>query len=85
MSELNVEGMALAPGVVETIVSIAVSEVEGVACVGSAGAQGRGVRAVYADGSVLTGDIRKATGSSAPAASCTEFTEALIAAIKAQA
>ena len=37
MSELNVEGMALAPGVVETIVSIAVSEVEGVACVGSAG------------------------------------------------
>ena len=35
MSELNVEGMALAPGVVETIVSIAVSEVEGVACVGS--------------------------------------------------
>ena len=45
----------------------------------------RGVRAVYADGSVLTGDIRKATGSSAPAASCTEFTEALIAAIKAQA
>ena len=26
----------------------------------------RGVRAVYADGSVLTGDIRKATGSSAP-------------------
>ncbi len=45
MSELNVEGMALAPGVVETIVSIAVSEVEGVACVGSAGAQGRGIRA----------------------------------------
>ena len=45
----------------------------------------RGVRAVYTDGSVLTGDIRKATGSSAPAASCTEFTEALIAAIKAQA
>lgn len=47
MSELNVEGMALAPGVVETIVSIAVSEVEGVACVGSAGTQGRGIRAVF--------------------------------------
>ena len=45
----------------------------------------RGVRAVYADGTVLTGDIRKATGSSAPAASCTEFTDALVAAIKAQA
>ena len=45
----------------------------------------RGVRAVYTDGTVLTGDIRKATGSSAPAASCTEFTDALVAAIKAQA
>ena len=33
----------------------------------------RGVRAVYADGSVLTGDIRKATGSSAPAASCSSL------------
>lgn len=34
MTELNVDGMALAPGVVETIVSIAVGEVEGVACIG---------------------------------------------------
>lgn len=34
MTELNVDGMALAPGVVETIVSIAVGEVEGVASVG---------------------------------------------------
>ena len=42
----------------------------------------RAVRAVYADGSVLTGDIRKATGSSAAAASCTEFTETLVAAVK---
>ncbi len=32
---LSVEGMTLAPGVVETIVSIATSEVEGVASVGS--------------------------------------------------
>ena len=47
MSELNVDGMALAPGVVETIVSIAVSEVEGVACVGSASASGRGIRSVF--------------------------------------
>lgn len=47
MSELNVDGMALAPGVVETIVSIAVSEVEGVACVGSASATGRGIRSVF--------------------------------------
>lgn len=34
MTEFNVDGMALAPGVVETIASIAVNEVEGVASVG---------------------------------------------------
>ena len=34
MSDLTVDGMALAPGVVETIVSIAANEVEGVACIG---------------------------------------------------
>ncbi len=38
MSELNLDGMALAPGVVETIVSIATHEVEGVASVGPASA-----------------------------------------------
>ena len=37
MSELNLEGMAIAPGVVETIVSLAVREVEGVVSVGPAG------------------------------------------------
>ncbi|QOS67482.1 isocitrate/isopropylmalate dehydrogenase family protein [Eggerthella guodeyinii] len=41
----------------------------------------RAVRAVYAEGACLTGDIRKATGCDRPAASCTEFTDALIAAI----
>lgn len=40
MSELNIEGMAIAPGVVETIVTIAVREVEGVAAVGSAATKG---------------------------------------------
>ena len=40
----------------------------------------RAVRAVYAEGAHLTADIRKATGSSKPAATCTEFTDALIAA-----
>ena len=34
MTELNVDGMVLSPGVVETIVSIAANEVEGVACIG---------------------------------------------------
>ena len=36
------------------------------------------VRSVYAKGEHLTGDIRKATESSAQIASCTRFTEALI-------
>ena len=36
---------------------------------------------VYAEGEHLTGDIRKVTGSSKPACSCTEFTDALIAAL----
>lgn len=40
MKELNAEGMAVAPGVVETIVSIAVGEVEGVAVVGASGVGG---------------------------------------------
>ncbi len=38
MSDLNIDGMAVAPGVVETIVSIAVADVEGVASVGGASA-----------------------------------------------
>ena len=46
MTDLNVDGMALAPGVVETIVSIAVGEVEGVASVGSSAAGG--LRSVFA-------------------------------------
>ena len=37
------------------------------------------IRAVYAKGEKLTGDIRKATYSDKPACSCTEFTQALIA------
>ena len=40
MTDLNVDGMALAPGVVETIVSIAAKEVDGVAAVGSSGVGG---------------------------------------------
>ena len=39
------------------------------------------VRAVYAEGICLTGDIRRATGVDAPAASCTEFTDALVKAL----
>ena len=35
MTDLNVDGMAVAPGVVETIISIAVKDVDGVFAVGS--------------------------------------------------
>ena len=34
MTDLNIDGMAIAPGVVETIVSLAVRDVEGVSSVG---------------------------------------------------
>ncbi|WP_172136929.1 Asp23/Gls24 family envelope stress response protein [Adlercreutzia sp. ZJ473] len=34
-NQLNVDGMSLAPGVVETIISIAANEVDGIASVGS--------------------------------------------------
>lgn len=39
------------------------------------------VRKVYAEGEVLTADIRKATGSDKSAASCSQFTDELISAI----
>lgn len=41
------------------------------------------VRAVYAEGKVLTADIRKATGSNAPAATCTEFTNEVVRVLQA--
>ncbi len=46
-NELNVDGMSLAPGVVETIVSITATEVEGVASVGFAGAANRNLRSAF--------------------------------------
>ena len=46
MSDLNVDGMAIAPSVVETIVSIAAKEVEGVACIGSSAVGG--LRSMFA-------------------------------------
>ena len=45
MTDLNVDGMALAPGVVETIVSIAVGEVDGVASIGPSSTSG--LRSVF--------------------------------------
>lgn len=46
MTDLNIDGMALAPGVVETIISIAANEVDGVASVGSSSAGG--LRSMFA-------------------------------------
>ena len=40
MAELSIDGMAIAPGVVETIVSLAAQSVDGVACVGDPTASG---------------------------------------------
>ncbi len=40
------------------------------------------VRKVYAEGKVLTADIRKATGSAEPGCSCTAFTEELVRVLK---
>ena len=45
MSDLNLDGMALAPGVIETIISIATHEVDGVAAVG--GASPGGLRSMF--------------------------------------
>lgn len=36
------------------------------------------IRLVYSEGKAITADIRKATGSDAPAASCSAFTDELI-------
>lgn len=45
MSDINTDGMAIAPGVMETIVILAVREVPGVASVGSAPTGNRSVLA----------------------------------------
>lgn len=40
MTDLNIDGMAIAPGVVETIISLAAREVDGVASIGPAATSG---------------------------------------------
>lgn len=42
------------------------------------------IREIYAEGKYVTRDIRKASGSSEPAASCSEYTNALIEALDRQ-
>lgn len=55
MAELNIDGMAIAPGVVETIVSLAAQSVEGVACVGDPTTNG--IRSIIGGGKPSTQGI----------------------------
>ena len=55
MAELNIDGMAIAPGVVETIVSLAARSVEGVACVGDPTTSG--IRSIIGGGKPSTQGI----------------------------
>ena len=55
MAELNIDGMAIAPGVVETIVSLAAQSVDGVACVGDPTTNG--IRSIIGGGKPSTQGI----------------------------
>ena len=55
MAELNIDGMAIAPGVVETIVSLAAQSVEGVASVGDPTTSG--IRSIIGGGKPSTQGI----------------------------
>lgn len=55
MAELNIDGMAIAPGVVETIISLAAQSVEGVSCVGDPTTSG--IRSIIGSGKPSTQGI----------------------------
>ena len=55
MTELNIDGAAVAPGVVETIVSLAAQSVEGVACIGDPTTSG--IRSIIGGGKPSTQGI----------------------------
>lgn len=55
MAELNIDGMAIAPGVLETIVSLAAQSVDGVACVGDPTTSG--IRSIIGGGKPSTQGI----------------------------
>ena len=61
MKELSIEGMSIAPGVVETIISVAMSEVEGVTAVGINSVNGL-VAAISGKGSEQGIDVDVADG-----------------------
>ncbi len=56
MKELSIDGMGIAPGVVETIISVAMSEVEGVTAVGATSVNGL-VAAISGKGSAQGIDV----------------------------
>lgn len=55
MAELNIDGMAIAPGVMETIVSLAAKNVDGVSCVGDPTTSG--IRSIIGGGKPSTQGI----------------------------
>ena len=55
MTELNIDGAAIAPGVIETIVSLAARSVDGVACVGDPTTSG--IRSIIGGGKPSTQGI----------------------------
>ena len=59
---IQLEGVQLAPGVAETIISLAAAEVEGVAGVGTAGTFSAIMAAFSSDKAVPTAGIKLATG-----------------------
>ena len=60
MTDLNIDGMAIAPGVVETIISLAVREVDGVASVGDPTTSG--IMTIIGGGKPSTQGIEIETG-----------------------
>ena len=60
-SEMNVEGLSIAPGVMETIISVAASEVDGVASLGNFATSG--IRSMLANKPSTSG-IEARTASS---------------------
>ena len=60
MTDLNIDGMAIAPGVVETIISMAARDIDGVASVGDPTTSG--IMSIFGGGKPSTQGIEIETG-----------------------
>ena len=60
MTDLNIDGMAIAPNVVETIISMATRDIDGVASVGDPTTSG--IRSIFTGGKPSTQGIEIETG-----------------------